>query len=88
MEENDLNDLYYVKQSKKNKKETFVKFNKKRGRVKHKKINKIHDKHTIDNVLRKIQVNYMTFLTSFINEILKNLNFNERFLKLKIFLNT
>jgi len=82
MEENDLNDLYYVKQSKKNKKETFVKFNKKRGRVKHKKINKIHDKHTIDNVLRKIQVNYMTFLTSFINEILKNLNFNERFLKL------
>ena len=85
MEENDLNDLYYVKQSKKKKKETSVKFilkGKKRGRVKQKKINKIHDKHTIDNVLRKIQVNYMTFLTSFINEILKNLNFNERFLKL------
>ena len=79
------NDIYYVKQSKKKKKETSVKFilkGKKRGRVKQKKINKIHDKHTIDNVLRKIQVNYMTFLISFINEILKNLNYNERFLKL------
>ena len=84
-EEISENEIYHVKQSKKKKKETSVKFtikSKKRGRVKQKKINKIHDKHTIDNVLRKIQVNYITFLISFINEILKNLNFNERFLKL------
>jgi hypothetical protein len=84
-EEISENEIYHVKQSKKSQNESSVKFtikSKKRGRVKQKKINKIHDKHTIDNVLRKIQVNYITFLISFINEILKNLNYNERFLKL------
>ena len=85
-EEISENEIYHVKQSKKSQNESSVKLfilkRKKRGRVKQKKINKIHDKHTIDNVLRKIQVNYITFLISFINEILKNLNFNERFLKL------
>ena len=85
-EEISENEIYHVKQSKKSQNESSVKLfilkRKKRGRVKQKKINKIHDKHTIDNVLRKIQVNYITFLISFINEILKNLNYNERFLKL------
>ena len=84
-EEISENEIYYVKQSKKSQNESSVKFtikSKKRGRVKQKKINKIHDKHTIDNVLRKIQVNYITFLISFINEILKNLNYNEWFLRL------
>ena len=85
-EEISENEIYYVKQSKKSQNESSVKLfilkRKKRGRMKQKKINKIHDKHTIDNVLRKIQVNYITFLISFINEILKNLNYNERFLKL------
>jgi len=81
-EEISENDIYYVKQSKNSQSIKFTLKSKKRGRVKQKKINKIHDKHTIDNVLRKVQVNYMTFLISFINEILKNLNYNEKFLKL------
>ena len=57
--------------------------NKKRGR-KRKKINKfkIHDKNSSDNLLRKIQVHYISFIISFINEILKNLNYKQRFLKL------
>ena len=57
--------------------------NKKRGR-KRKKINKfkIHDKNSSDNLLRKIQVHYISFIISFINEILKNLKYEERFFKL------
>ena len=41
---------------------------------------KIHDKHTVDNLLRKIQVHYLTFIVQFLNEILKFLNFKQRFL--------
>ena len=44
--------------------------------------NKIHDKHTIDNLLRKIQVHYLTFIVQFLNEILEFLNFKQRFLNL------
>ena len=65
---------------------------KKRGREKLKKqeINnsdqirdyRIHDKHTSDNILRKIQVHYISFIVSFINEILKKFNFKQRFLNL------
>ena len=43
---------------------------------------KIHDKYTIDNILIKIQVHYITFIVSFINEILENLGFKQRFLHL------
>ena len=43
---------------------------------------KIHDKHTADNLLRKIQVHYLTFIVQFLNEILKFLNFKQRFLGL------
>lgn len=43
---------------------------------------KIHDKNTSDNILRKIQVHYISFLVLFINEILYNLNFKQRFLNL------
>ena len=43
---------------------------------------KIHDKHTADNLLKKIQVHYLTFIVQFLNEILKFLNFKERFLRL------
>ena len=83
--ENEKNNLYFVKNLKKIQKEKSVKFiikKKKRGREKKKNLKKIHDKHTIDNVLRKIQVNYMSFLISFINEILKNLKYKEKFCKL------
>lgn len=94
---NELNNLYYVKQPDKRKKTTsfniFVvnhqqHLKKNRGRVKvinpkkQLNLNKIHDKNTIDNVLRKIQVNYISFIVSYINDILTNLNYKERFYKL------
>ena len=43
---------------------------------------KIHDKNSSDNLLIKIQVHYISFIVSFINEILKNLNYKQRFFKL------
>lgn len=58
---------------------------KKRGRNKIKGSNeivKIHDKFSTDNLLRKIQVHYMTFIICFINEILNQLNYQQTFLKL------
>ena len=56
---------------------------KKRGREKKNVLkNKIHDKFTPDNVLRKIQVHYLSFITSFLNIILKHLNYEQQFLKL------
>ena len=56
---------------------------KKRGREKKNYVKKkIHDKFTPDNVLRKIQVHYLSFIISFLNNILKNLNFKQQFLKL------
>jgi hypothetical protein len=58
---------------------------KKRGRItkddSSKSIKK-HDKFAQDNILRKIQVHYMSFVISFSNDILKSLNYNEKFLKL------
>ena len=55
----------------------------KRGKKSLKKINKkCHDNNRTDNLLRKIQVHYMSFIVSFLNIILKNLNYRERFLKL------
>ena len=91
------NNLYYIKIPENRKKTTNFKIfvvnhqqhlKKKRGRVKvinskkHLNLNKIHDKNIIDNVLRKIQVNYMSFIILFINDILKNLGYKERFYKL------
>ena len=43
---------------------------------------KIHDKYSVDNMLRKIQIHYLNFIIGFLNEILKNLNYKQRFLKL------
>ena len=43
---------------------------------------KIHNKFSTDNLLRKVQVHYMTFIISFVNEILGYLNYKEKFLKL------
>lgn len=39
----------------------------------------IHDKNSYDNILRKIQVHYLSFIKSYINEILDNLGFNVNF---------
>ena len=58
---------------------------KKRGRGKStnsKKNDKTHDKFSTDNLLRKIQVHYLTFIVNFINIILKTLNYEQRFFKL------
>ena len=43
---------------------------------------KIHDKFSTDNLLRKIQVHYLTFIVAFLNEILAKMKIKERFLKL------
>jgi hypothetical protein len=50
----------------------------KRGRKPIIKAIKKHDKFTIDNILRKIQVHYLNFIVSFINTILKYLGFKLR----------
>ena len=58
----------------------------KRGRKGNKNINEnsysIHDKNTSDNILRKIQVHYISFIISFANEILLNFNYKKKFRKL------
>ena len=95
--EKEKNDLYFL-YKKDIPKKSSIKFisknhlKKKRGKKKQNEINenedngyikiKIHDKNTSDNVLRKIQVHYLSFIVSFINEILYNLKFNQRFFKL------
>lgn len=43
---------------------------------------KMHDKFSTDNLLRKIQVHYISFIVSFLNEILEQLDFKQQFLKL------
>ena len=47
------------------------------------KINqKVHNKFSTDNLIRKIQVHYMSFIISIINDILRALNYEKQFLKL------
>ena len=43
---------------------------------------KVHDKFSTDNLLRKIQVHYISFIVSFLNEILEQLDLKQQFLKL------
>ena len=61
---------------------TFIK--RKRGRTKSlMNDNKfIHDKNSSDNLKRKIHVHFLSFIVSYLNEILKNLNYKQRFLQL------
>ena len=44
---------------------------------------KVHTKYDKDNVHRKIQVNFITFLLSFINEILIHFGIKQKFLKIE-----
>ena len=88
--------LDYRKREKIKKKEKFPKFivkkennstklnvNKgKRGRKSKKKPNRFHYSYAPDNLLRKINVHYLTFIISFLNDILKIYNFKYKFLKL------
>jgi len=43
---------------------------------------KIYEKFYTDNLLRKIQVHYLSFIISFLKEILEQFNFKQRFYKL------
>lgn len=43
---------------------------------------KKHDKFSTDNLLRKIQVQYMSFIILFLNEILEQFNYKQKFFKL------
>ena len=67
-----------------NKKYFIIGEKKKRGREIKGNKNKLkcHDKNSSDNLLRKIQVHYISFIISFINEILENLGYNQKFFKL------
>ena len=82
---------YFVTQKKKNKvlfeiinesstsNDTSKFINIKRGRKTNKSSNKqkeIHSKFYEDNILTKIQVHYITFIISFLNEILKDFNYD------------
>ena len=51
---------------------------------KNKKRKKTHDKNASDNLLRKLQNHYISFILSFLNSVLENLNYeeNKRFLKI------
>jgi hypothetical protein len=57
----------------------------KRGRVRkslRKEMSKAHDRNTIDNLLRKVQVHYLSFITTFLNNVLIALNKSKKFQKL------
>ena len=57
----------------------------KRGRVRkslRKEMSKSHDRNTIDNLLRKVQVHYLSFITTFLNNVLIALNKSKKFQKL------
>ena len=43
---------------------------------------KIHNKYTAYNLLRKIQVHYLTFIIYFMNYLLYKLGYNKKFYKL------
>ena len=55
---------------------------KKRGRQTKKNGKREHHFDSQDNILRMIKVHYLNFIVSFLNDILFNLNYEERFKKL------
>ena len=75
---------FEVKKEDFSKNDYFTAIKKKRGRGKvNSDINdKTHDKFAPDNLLRKIQVHYLTFIISFLNEILLLFKYHKKFLKL------
>ena len=63
--------------------DTTLSKNKKRGRQTNlKKERKIHDKFSADNILRKIQVHFISFIVFFLNDILSSFGIRKKFLKL------
>ena len=55
---------------------------KKRGRRTENECKRIHDKNSVDNIMRKIQSHYLSFIISFLNDILEILNYEQKFSKL------
>ena len=51
----------------------------KRGKVKTKDNNRKHNSDSPDNLLRKIQVHFLTFIISFLNDLLNQFNYKQRF---------
>jgi hypothetical protein len=80
-EEKELKKLYYIEENEKR-----ITINKKRGRGRKGALmqsKKIHDKYSNDNLLRKIQIHYINFIVDFVNDILENLKYEQRFFRLK-----
>lgn len=71
----------YIKKKRGREKQKQEDINQKKNKDNH-IIIKIHDKNTSDNLLRKVQVHYLTFIVEFLNEILSHLNYKQEFLKL------
>ena len=72
--------LFIVRDSTNN---TSLSKSKKRGRqANSNEEKKIHDKFSSDNILRKIQVKYITFIILFLNDILRSFRIKAKFLKL------
>ena len=91
----ELEQLYYIKESEGSistsqlkkfevikKESSLIKKKRGRGKANSDMNDKAHDKYSPDNLLRKIQVHFLTFIISFLNEILLLLNYNQKFLKL------
>lgn len=73
---------------KQNESSEFLNKKKRRGRIKRirnnleKKREILHDKNKADNLLRTVQVHYLSFIVKYLNDILKNLKYNQKFLDL------
>ena len=69
-ESNENNRIYLINDEHKQKNENSQKFkilNKKRGRKKQKIDNRRHNYDSVDNLLRKLKVHYLSFIVSLIN---------------------
>ena len=75
--------LYFIVDSEKEVNNKFTK--QKRGRIRKRiECQKYHDINSTDNIQRKIQVHYLSFIISFLNDILKKLKYKQKFFKLWI----
>ena len=69
-ENSSSNEISMEKYEKKRKNIHHLKLNKKRGRKTNKINKKIHSSSDFDNILRKIQVHFLNFITSLLNDII------------------
>lgn len=84
LESEDIN-IYLIKDDNLKKNDNSKKFeviNKKRGRKKTKIDKRRHNSDSLDNLLRKLKVHYLSFIISFINDILEQLKYKFIFYKL------